>query len=228
MKTTRTLTTSIVALMTMGMLVDVQAGGSVKSARAAKKLNIKHADQNKNGRISPQELKAEKAFVREKRAVVDNKREERADKDGDGTLSKEEQRKAAIHSYLKNRSEVDKKWEAKADADGSGSVSGQEYKTFRTTQMDKDGNGTISHAERNNYWKVRKSRANTDREKKYDADGDGYLNGDEARAMLRDRLRLINTHGKAKVDSDVEREFDENDDGIIDKNEAAAIKDAVG
>ena len=46
--------------------------------------------------------------------------------------------------------------------------------------------------------------------------------------MLRDRLRVINTHGKAKVDGDVEREFDANDDGIIDRSEAATMKDAVG
>ena len=107
-------------------------------------------------------------------------------------------------------------------------MSGKEYKTFRNTQMDKDGSGAVSKAERTSYWKMRKSRANTDREKQYDADGNGYLNGDEALAMLRDRLRVINTHGKAKVDGDLEREFDVNDDGIIDRDEAAAMKDAVG
>lgn len=228
MKMTTTLTMSIAALMAMGMFTDVEAGGKVRGAKSTKKIHFNHADKNDNGKISPKELKDERAFVREKKAVVDKKWEAKADKNDDGTLSKEEYRKAATHNYLKNRSEVDKKWEAKADTDASGSVSGKEYKSFRNTQMDKDGSGSISKAERNSYWKMRKSRANTDREKKYDADGDGYLSGDEAREMLRDRLRVINTHGKAKVDGDVEREFDANDDGIIDRSEAATMKDAVG
>lgn len=228
MKMTQTLRVSLAVVMTVGTLTEVYAGSRAKGATETKKIHFKHADQNSNGKISPQELKEERAFVKKKRAEVDKKWEEKADKDDDGTLSKEEYRKAATHNYVKNRSEVDKKWEVKADADGSGAVSGKEYKTFRNTQMDRDGSGTVSKAERDRYWKRRKSRANTDREKQYDADGDGTLNGDEAKEMLRDRLRVINTHGRAKVDGDLEREFDANGDGIIDRGEAAEIKKAVG
>ncbi len=231
MRTRDAVVMSVAAMMIVGVSTEVQAGRKPRpvSAKASvKKINVKRADQDKNGRVSASELKDARKAIAEKKAVVDKKWEEKADKDDSGTISKEEYRKASTHNYLKNRSEVDKKWEAKADVDGSGSVSGAEYKKFRNTQMDKDGSGSVSKQERDNYWKQRKSRANTDREKKYDADGDGYLDGDEAKEMLRDRLRIINTQGRAKVDGALEREFDANDDGIIDRAEAAAMKDAVG
>jgi hypothetical protein len=64
-------------------------------------------------------------------------------------------------------------------------------------------------------------------EKKYDADGDGWLTGDEAKEYMKDRLRLIHTNGRAKVDTDIEKEFDANGDGIIDRSEAQAIRDAL-
>ena len=120
------------------------------------------------------------------------------------------------------------KWEKKADVDGDGKVSAKELRTHHRTVMDKDGNGKIDAKERRMFWLKKKSKVNTAYEKKYDADGDGYISGDEAKELLRDRLRVINTHGRAIVNTDLEREYDANGDGIIDKEEAKAIKDAIG
>ena len=64
-------------------------------------------------------------------------------------------------------------------------------------------------------------------EKKYDANGNGYLSPVEAKELLKDRLRLVRTHGRAKVNTPLEREFDANNDGIIDRKEAEAIKEAI-
>ena len=120
------------------------------------------------------------------------------------------------------------KWEKKADTDGDGRVSAKELRTHHRTVMDKDGNGKIDVKERRMFWLKKKSKVNTAFEKKYDADSNGYISGNEAKEMLRDRLRVINTRGRAIVNSSLEREYDANGDGIIDKEEAKAIKDAVG
>ena len=68
---------------------------------------------------------------------------------------------------------------------------------------------------------------NTPLEKKYDADGNGWLSKSETIALLKDRLRVITTRGRAKVHTPLEKEFDTNGDGVIDRSEAEAMKDAV-
>ena len=68
---------------------------------------------------------------------------------------------------------------------------------------------------------------NTDLERKYDADGDGYLEWAEGRELLRDRLRVVETDGRAVVNTDTEREFDADGDGVIDRDEAAAIREVL-
>ena len=45
--------------------------------------------------------------------------------------------------------------------------------------------------------------------------------------MLRDRLRVINTHGRARVNTALESSYDADGDGIIDRDEARAIRDAL-
>lgn len=93
--------------------------------------------------------------------------------------------------------------------------------------LDRDGDGRIEPVERKAYWLSRKAKVNTPVERKYDADGDGFLSGDEAREMLRARLALVRTHGQAKVDSALEAEYDDNDDGVIDAAEAKDLAAAV-
>lgn len=231
MNTRRASTFGMAALVAASMVSPLLAGsakGSGKKAGgAAPRIHFTHADQDSNGRISAKELKAERQFTQAKRAEVDTKWEVKADKNDDGSVSKGEYRHAKTQQYLKNEAEVDKKWEAKADDNSDGSVSRGELNSFHTTRMDKDGDGAVSKEEQKRYWQHKKARANTDREKGFDADGNGYISGDEARAMLQARLRVINTQGRAKVDNELEREFDGNGDGYIDRTEAILMRKAV-
>ena len=189
---------------------------------------IKHADKNKDGRISAKEYHKEKKFEKRVKSKVNKPWEAKADKNKDGYVGPKEAHVAKTKKYLKTKSAVDTKWEKKADSDGDGRVSAKELRSHHLTVMDKDGNGKIDAKERRVFWLKKKSKVNTVYEKKYDADGNGYITGDEAKELLRDRLRIINTHGRAIVNTDLEREYDANGDGVIDKEEAKAIRDAVG
>lgn len=165
--------------------------------------------------------------VQKRRARVDTPAEARMDKDKDGKVEPKEAHAAKVE-YLKNRAEVDTGWEKKADANADGKVGPAELRAWRLKHMDKDGDGVIDAKERNLWWLHRRWKVDTELEKKYDKDGDGWLNGEEARELLKDRWTLIATDGKAKVDSAIEKEYDANGDGVIDKEEADALKDALG
>jgi len=163
-----------------------------------------------------------------KRARVNTRREAKADRNRDGVVQPKEAHRARTKNYLENRSEVDHKWEARADRDGNGVVSGAELHKHELYVMDKDRDGKITNVERKNFWIKKKSKVNTEVEKRYDVNHDGWVDGDEAQKLLRDRMILVNTHGRAKVNSAVEAEYDINKDGIIDRNEAVAIKAVLG
>ncbi|MDP7247959.1 MAG: hypothetical protein QGF00_00010 [Planctomycetota bacterium] len=150
-----------------------------------------------------------KAIKRRATSKVDTRREAKADTNNNGTVGPKERAKARSKHYLKNNSEVDKKWEARADKNNDGTVGGRELANAR------------KHLWKSNH------KVNTSVEKKYDANGNGYLSPVEAKELLKDRLRLVRTHGRAKVNTPLEREFDANKDGIIDRKEAEAIKDAI-
>jgi len=186
------------------------------------KAKVKHADKNKDGRIGPREFRAEKRFEHKKKAEVNTPWEKKADKDKDGVVEPAEARKARA-AGLKRRTVVDKAWEKAADANGDGRVGAAEARKYWTAAMDGNGDGKVTLAERNKFWVARRN-VTTSIEKQYDEDDDGELDEEEVEELLRDRLRIINTKGKAKVDSPVEAAFDANEDGVIDRNEAELIK----
>ena len=64
-------------------------------------------------------------------------------------------------------------------------------------------------------------------EKKYDTNGDGWIDASEAKAMMKAILRLVWTNGKARVNTPVERQFDGDGNGIISPKEAQAIHEAL-
>ena len=105
----------------------------------------------------------------------------------------------------------------------SASAKGKKFK-----HADKNKDGVVDKKE----WKMQKkwehrqrSRVNNKFERKYDADGDGWLEPSEAKKLLEDKWQLIKTEGKAKVDCPIEAEYDINSNGIIDYEEAQAMKE---
>lgn len=160
------------------------------------------------------------------KAKVNTRWEAKADKNEDGIVQPKEAHKAK--TQVKKKSVVNRPWEAKADTNGDGKVSAAEMRKHHFGVMDANNDGKIADMERRLFWVHRRAKVNTALEKKYDANNNGLLEGSEAQALLKDRLRIISTNGKAKVDSIVEREYDANNDGIIDKEEAETIKDALG
>ena len=122
---------------------------------------------------------------------------------------------------------AEKRFEKLADANGDGKVEPAEVRAYRYRVIDVNHDGKITVEERRAYYVSWKRVVNTEAEKKYDANGDGYLEWPEAREFLKDRLTIINTDGKAIVNTDIEREFDDNGDGVIDRSEAAELKEAL-
>lgn len=150
-----------------------------------------HADRNKDGVVTPREVKAERRWEHQQ------------------------------------RSKVDKAWEHKADKDKDGRVEPAEIRAFHLKRLDKDNDGVITVVERRTYWVGWRSVVDTELEKKYDANGDGWLDWVEARELLRDRRRVIETDGRAIVNSAIEKQFDANGDGIIDAQEAEELRAAL-
>ena len=77
------------------------------------------------------------------------------------------------------------------------------------------------------YWSTWRNKANTPLEVKYDANRDGYIDWVEAKLLLRNRLTIIDTDGQVIVSTDIERAFDTDNNGILDTNEAIAIRKAI-
>ena len=149
-----------------------------------------------------------------------------ADKNKDGVVDKKE-----MHTEKKweqkQHSNVNTWWEKRADTNGDGKVDASEaaaWKKLEKERLDLNNDGVIDAKERRLSWRHARSRVNTALEKKYDANGDGWLEPAEVKEMLKDKYTLIKTHGKAKVDTDLEAEYDTNGDGVIDANEAEVMK----
>ena len=122
-----------------------------------------------------------------------------ADRNKDGVVDKREFR-------------MEKQWE-------------QKQERLKKTGADLNGDGVISPREKRLKWRHEHCNVNTPLEKKYDENGDGWLQPQETKEFLKDRYTLIKTNGKAAVDSPIEKEYDTNEDGIIDAQEAEALKE---
>jgi Ca2+-binding EF-hand superfamily protein len=192
--------------------------GSLSTAQAWPKWlgGRRAADKTRDGQVDSVE--------RKKATKVDTRWEEKADKNNDGVVETVEARKAVIAA----KSKVNRPWEAKADTNKDGHLSAEEFKTYRLGLMDMNHDGKIEAIERKNFWATQKYVVNTPLEKKYDANSDGFITGDEAVEFLKDRVRVISTEGRAIVNSSLEQEFDLDNDGVISGEEAKAIKDAIG
>lgn len=209
----------LIALAIVAYVICASGVGAEKPPMAARKA---HADRNKDGQVDKKEIQLEKNREKNQKAKVNKPWEAKADTDKDGVVEAKEAR-----VYFRAKSVVDRPWEEKADANNDGKVDWKEIHVYHKTQMDSDGNGIITVEERRAYWVKTKSVVNTEFEKKYDKDGDGYLSWDEGREMLKDKYAIIQTKGKAIVNTDLEAEFDANSDGVIDRSEAPAVREAI-
>lgn len=189
-------------------------------------VRARHADRNHDGVVTAREVHKDKEWATKQRAVVNTPQEARADRDHDGIVEPGEAARARGVGYARNLSAVDRPWEKAVDLNHNGKVDASELRAFHLTHLDFNRDGIITPAEHRAYWLQNRAVVDTMLEKKYDANGDGYLNWIEAREMFKDRHIIIKTHGKAIVSNDMELTFDTNKDGMIDRDEAAKIQAA--
>lgn len=159
-----------------------------------KEAKFKRADKNKNGRIDPREFTHEKRREYRHKSKVNKPWERRADVNDDGTVSLYERNVVRGKRFLNNRSEVNRQWERNADVNKDGNIDKGELHHQYVITMDSNSDGLVDKKERKVYAIKRKSRVNTEIERKHDTNGNGYIDRDEARALVKDRLRMINTH----------------------------------
>lgn len=111
-----------------------------------------------------------------RKSRVNTKWEKHADKNEDGRVDRKEA-KDAKEEYLEKRSEVDRKWEERADRNDDGTIDENELKDWRN---------------------FKKRKVNNSIEKKYDADGDGFISKEEAKTMYENRKEWLEENRKAK------------------------------
>ena len=109
---------------------------------------------------------------------------------------------------------------------------GHKGKKFKHADMNKDGKVDAKEMWMQKAWDYqqgneRACKVNTRLERKYDADGNGWLDNQEARNMLRARYRYMKRRRMTKVDNPFEAKFDINSNGYIDTGELQALKDAI-
>jgi len=149
-----------------------------------------------------------------------------ADRNKDGIVDKKE-RHMEKEWERKQRSKVNTWWEKRADTNNDGTVDSDElaaWKKLTKERIDLNQDGVIDAKERRLSWRHARARVNTPLEQKYDKNGDGWLEPDEIRELLKDKALLIQTDGKAKVDTPLEAEYDANGDGVLDPDEAKTLK----
>jgi len=125
-------------------------------------------------------------------------------------------------------SKVKSWWGASADTDKDGDVDEAELSAWKNKEkkyIDSDNDGIVTAKDRRTYWKKIKTKANTPLEVKYDKNHNGWLGPQEVKDLLKDRYELIKTQRQVKVESSVEEAYDINKDGVLDAEEAKAIKE---
>lgn len=154
------------------------------------------------------------------------KRLQHADQNKDGVIQPAEVK--AEKKWEQKQAVVDKVWEQKADLNHDGKLDRVELRAYYKKIVDQNGDGQITVEERKTFWLTRRAKVNTPVEQRFDADNNGWIEGDEAKAMMTALVEVIKTSGKAKVNTDIEKQFDVNNDGLIDESEAEGVREALG
>lgn len=74
-------------------------------------------------------------------------------------------------------------------------------------------------------WKTDRTKVGSPVEKKYDTNGDGWIDPAEAKVILKNKQAEVKTQGQAKVETAVEKGYDTNKNGVISREEADAMED---
>jgi hypothetical protein len=171
---------------------------------------------------------ARKAKERERDQRRVEKERERHDLDGDGKVDAMEAEAAKNPWYRERGLKLDRPWESHADGDADGKLSAAELYAFKKEMLDDDQDGVLSSDDYRRFFKRVRSLVQTPREKRFDRNGDGFLDGDEIPAMLKDRLSSLKGVPKRPVESKFDRLFDSNVDGNLSSDEAGALELAIG
>lgn len=161
-----------------------------------------------------------------KKAIVNTPHEKRMDRNRNGVVDVREAKRAQAVKG-KHKAAVAAGQPVAAPAQALPAPVSVGHRRWRTV-MDVDANGAVTVAERSRYWRTRRAKVNTKVEAAYDADHNGFIEGVEVRAMLKGRLAIVKTHGKAVVNTPIEAAFDANKDGVIQSHEANELRSALG
>ncbi len=144
------------------------------------------------------------------------------------TMKKEAQK---INDAQQKKSEGTKAsnwWQKLADKNQDGNVDMQEleaWKKLERERIDLNGDGVVSPKEKRLCWRHARSKVNTNLERKYDQNGNGWLETNEVKELLKSRYKYVKSNGKASVDSSIEEGYDADANGIIDSKEAQALNE---
>ncbi|MBM4155816.1 MAG: hypothetical protein FJ221_12425 [Lentisphaerae bacterium] len=173
---------------------------------------------------------AEKARMerqKEKDARRAEKERERVDLNHDGIVDASEAEASKNSWYREQGLRLDGSWEALADTDKDGKLSAAEMYEFKKSLLDDDKDGSLSPDDYRRFLKRVRSLVQTPRERGFDRNKDGFLEGGEVLAMLRDRLSGLRGTARRPVESKFDRLFDSNVDGHLSSDESGAIELAI-
>ena len=176
----------------------------------------------------PESAEARKERQKEKDARRAEKERERADLNQDGRVDASEAEASKNAWYREQGLRLDGSWETHADTDRDGRLSAAEVYEFKKTLLDDDKDGSLSPDDYRRFLKRVRSVVQTSRERSFDRNKDGFLEGGEVLAMLRDRLSGLRGAARRPVESKFDRLFDSNVDGHLSSDESGAIELAIG
>lgn len=169
------------------------ATAAVAGPRPTPAQKARHADRNKDGVVTPQEIRREKAWTREQRSKANTWWERRADTDNDGRVDP-----AELEAWKKVRKE-------RLDLNNDGEIDARERRlSWRNARSrvnnwlesgyDANGDGWLEPAESRRLMEDRyalikskgKARVDTELEAEYDDNKDGIIDAKELVLMKQD------------------------------------------
>ncbi len=184
----------IVAGIMTGIVVGLAGEAMARPKKVPRNVKMKHADRNKDGKVTPRELAKEKQWVQKQKAKVNRPWEAKADTNNDGKVSPAEMRKHHFGVmdedkngkitkierklfWIHRRAKVDTALEKKYDINSNGLLEGDEAQ-----QLLRDRLRIINT----------NGRAKVDSviEREYDANLDGIIDKAEAET-IKDALGIV-------------------------------------